>query len=568
MKEYSIKSIYLFSIIISLISFIISFIIISSLLKQNEQINKFYENTKLTIDVANDLLEKDLDEYIINYFSSSFKPSIISKIENDELPQESNYKIKYLKSIFNFDIYFLNLKDNKIFLLVEKDGIKNYLKLDLYKIFDQYFSVINLDFEYYIYYNNTFIYGNKDLFDKYSNTIFPNRINKIKSFYSSDFDIFYNLLKVRVFYKVNFFDNIINYSKTIIYSIIISFVFTILFFTIIYNYIYKNYNINYLLLKNFNPEKFIKENIKYKKTSIKEFNELYDLLMKNLEMIKAPYINTIYDNEILNKNLNVLKSENIAIIMFLDSFKKLMYNKINFRTFELAYKRIIDELPFESDLIKENLNVLFEELSLKIIETENIKRNYYEQIEILFQVLGEISEIREYSLKKNRLLGDLSILIGKKLNLDELALKGLYYGALVHDIGKSFIPDEILLKSEPLNEKEWKIIKRHTKYGFLLLKNINVYPFSVISKIVLTHHEKWNGSGYPYGLSEDEIPIESRIVSLIDTFISLITDKPYRKAYSLDEALEIIKSERGKSFDPKLVDIFVKNYNEIKKLVE
>ncbi|MBM7560182.1 hypothetical protein [Marinitoga litoralis] len=145
MKEYSIKSIYLFSIIISLISFIISFIIISSLLKQNEQINKFYENTKLTIDVANDLLERDLDEYIINYFSSSFKPSIISKIENDELPQESNYKIKYLKSIFNFDIYFLNLKDNKIFLLVEKDGIKNYLKLDLYKIFDQYFSVINLD---------------------------------------------------------------------------------------------------------------------------------------------------------------------------------------------------------------------------------------------------------------------------------------------------------------------------------------------------------------------------------------------------------------------------------------
>ncbi|KAF2955290.1 HD-GYP domain-containing protein [Marinitoga sp. 38H-ov] len=566
MKIYSIKSIYFFSIIISLISFIISFIIISSLLKQNEQVNKFYENTKLTINVSSDLLEKNFDDYIINYFSSSFKPSILFRAENNEFI-EFNYK-KFLKSLFYYDIYITGIKNNDLYLLVENNGIKNFFKLNLYKILDEYFSNITLDFEYYITDNdNNFLYGNKTLFNKYNSLILSNKITKERSYYLSDFEIFFDILKIRVFFKVRYFNHIIDYYKTIIYSLIISFIFTIVFISSIYNYIYKNYNINMSLLKNFNIEKLLNSDFKYIKTPIREFNALFEILMKNLEMIKTPFVNAIYENDILKKNINVLKSENNAIVLFLESFKKLLYGKMNYRSFELNFKRIIDDLPFESDLVKENLNMLFEELSLKIIETENIKNNYYEQIEILFQILGKISEIKEYSIKHNKLLGDLSLFIGKKLNLDEISLKGLYYGAISHDIGKSFIPDNILLKPSSLNKEDWELVKKHTKYGFLLVKNINIHPFNIISKIVLTHHEKWNGKGYPYGLSEDEIPIESRIISIVDVFLALISDKPYRKSYSVEEALEIIKKEKGKSFDPKIVDIFIRNFNEIKKII-
>lgn len=142
-------------------------------------------------------------------------------------------------------------------------------------------------------------------------------------------------------------------------------------------------------------------------------------------------------------------------------------------------------------------------------------------------------------------------------------------GALLHDIGKSLINKEILNKPSALSLQEFEIIKKHSELGFksLLSKHQN----SIIKNIVLFHHEKWNGTGYPLGLKESNIPIESRIVSIADFYDALTSDRTYKKAYSHEKVIEIIKSEREKSFDPDIVDIFemfqyifkkkLKNYN-------
>ncbi|WP_129409422.1 HD-GYP domain-containing protein [Marinitoga lauensis] len=179
-----------------------------------------------------------------------------------------------------------------------------------------------------------------------------------------------------------------------------------------------------------------------------------------------------------------------------------------------------------------------------------------------------MSEIKEYNPTHNILMGKISYYLGEKLELNEVQLKSLYYGAKIHDLGKVFIPDKILLKKGKLADEEWNIIKKHPKYGLIILNNLKIYPFLNIGKIIISHHEKWNGSGYPYGLSEEDIPLEGRIVAIADTLMALLSDKVYRPAYSFEEALKIIESESGKSFDPKLVDIFLKHKNQIKNIIK
>ena len=128
-------------------------------------------------------------------------------------------------------------------------------------------------------------------------------------------------------------------------------------------------------------------------------------------------------------------------------------------------------------------------------------------------------------------------------------------GALLHDIGKMGIPDDILLKRGPLNEEEWAIMRRHTSYAFDLLWPI---PFlRPALDIPYCHHERWDGTGYPRGLKGEEIPLAARVFSVVDSWDALIYDRPYRKAWPLEKALAYIAEMRGKHFDPALVDLFL-----------
>jgi HD-GYP domain-containing protein (c-di-GMP phosphodiesterase class II) len=142
----------------------------------------------------------------------------------------------------------------------------------------------------------------------------------------------------------------------------------------------------------------------------------------------------------------------------------------------------------------------------------------------------------------------------------------LYYvrlGALLHDIGKIGVPDSILLKPGKLTDDEWKIMKKHPEYAFQMLS-----PIAYLSKAIdipYCHHEKWDGTGYPRGLKGKQIPLSARIFAVVDVWDALTSDRPYRKAWPKDKAIEYIRSQSGSHFDPEVVDVFMKIINEDEK---
>jgi putative two-component system response regulator len=133
----------------------------------------------------------------------------------------------------------------------------------------------------------------------------------------------------------------------------------------------------------------------------------------------------------------------------------------------------------------------------------------------------------------------------------------------MHDIGKIGIPDAILLKPGKLTPEEFEIIKTHTVIGAKILEGDDSDILSMARDIVLGHHEKWDGSGYPFARAGESIPVSARIVALADVFDALTSERPYKMAWPLARAVEYIKANAGKHFDPELVDVFFENLSEI-----
>lgn len=153
--------------------------------------------------------------------------------------------------------------------------------------------------------------------------------------------------------------------------------------------------------------------------------------------------------------------------------------------------------------------------------------------------------------------------IAKSLAYNDEYVETLLYTTSLHDIGKIGIPDNILLKPGKLDDHEWDLMKKHTLIGADILENSPSIFLQRGREIALTHHEKWDGSGYPNGLVGADIPLEGRITAVADVFDALTTNRPYKKAFETDKAFKIIAEGRGKHFDPDIVDSFFSIKNEI-----
>ncbi|WP_159737845.1 HD domain-containing phosphohydrolase [Vibrio atypicus] len=137
--------------------------------------------------------------------------------------------------------------------------------------------------------------------------------------------------------------------------------------------------------------------------------------------------------------------------------------------------------------------------------------------------------------------------------------------APLHDTGKIGIPDSILKAERSLTEEEWVIMKTHSEIGANILSKSDCHVFKMAAEIALHHHEKWDGSGYPSGLSGEEIPMSARIVAVADVFDALTMERPYKKAWSVDDAVEEIKASSGSHFDPNIVECFIRTLPDIIK---
>ena len=132
----------------------------------------------------------------------------------------------------------------------------------------------------------------------------------------------------------------------------------------------------------------------------------------------------------------------------------------------------------------------------------------------------------------------------------------LFHAAPMHDVGKIGIPDNILLKPGKLDEVEWEVMRQHPAMGARIIGEHSDELLRAAHSVAITHHEKWDGSGYPNGLKGEEIPIFGRIVAIADVFDALTTARPYKKAWTVEAALEMIEEGAGKHFDPGLIQPF------------
>jgi putative nucleotidyltransferase with HDIG domain len=146
--------------------------------------------------------------------------------------------------------------------------------------------------------------------------------------------------------------------------------------------------------------------------------------------------------------------------------------------------------------------------------------------------------------------------LASELGAPEAELEHVYRGALLHDIGKMTVPDAILLKPGPLDEAEWEVMRRHPEHARRMLQDIALLRPAV--DIPYCHHERWDGTGYPRGLSGEDIPLAARIFSVIDVFEALTSDRPYRRAWTRDDALAYIRDSAGSQFDPRVVGAFLR----------
>lgn len=160
-------------------------------------------------------------------------------------------------------------------------------------------------------------------------------------------------------------------------------------------------------------------------------------------------------------------------------------------------------------------------------------------------------------------IGKYCRLIAEKMNLGEEFCEMISYASPMHDIGKIGIPDKILLKPGKLTDQEFDIIKTHSRIGARLLSRSKSKILQLAHDIALSHHERFNGRGYPDQLKGEKIPLCGRIVAIADTFDALTSKRPYKDPYPVDVAFDIIKKERGEQFDPDIFDVFAEHFAHI-----
>lgn len=206
---------------------------------------------------------------------------------------------------------------------------------------------------------------------------------------------------------------------------------------------------------------------------------------------------------------------------------------------------------------KRDLEDMVRERTAKLNET---------RLEII-RKLGRAAEFKDNETGMHVIrMSHYSRIIGKEIGMDDAEADLLLNAAPMHDIGKIGIPDNVLLKPGKLDLDEWTLMMKHAEYGTEILGQHESVLLNMAHTIALTHHEKWNGKGYPKGLTGEDIPLVGRIVAIADVFDALTTARPYKDAWPVEKAVNLIKEESGQHFEPKLVDAFVKCLPEILKM--
>ncbi len=213
------------------------------------------------------------------------------------------------------------------------------------------------------------------------------------------------------------------------------------------------------------------------------------------------------------------------------------------------------------------------ELESEVAKRTKELRKAFEKIKLAsLETIYRLTRAAEYKDEDTgahiQRMSNYSAIIARTMGLTKETVEFILYAAPMHDIGKIGIPDRILLKPAKLAHDDWVIMKQHTIIGGKILEGSDTGFIRLGEIIALTHHEKWDGTGYPKGLKGKATPLAGRIVAIADVFDALTSRRPYKEAFALEESYEIIKEGRGKHFDPDVVDAFFASEGELLAIKE
>ena len=271
--------------------------------------------------------------------------------------------------------------------------------------------------------------------------------------------------------------------------------------------------------------------------------------------------------ELIGKSHNIVRSPDTRKYIFKELWQKIQ-NKETWHG--IIKNRAKDGSAYFVDStvmpIIDSQNNIIEYISIRtdISKEMELKEDIMSTQKEVLHTLGELGEWR--SKETGEHVNRVSLFSGVLAQAYECTnedVQLLVAASPMHDIGKVVIPDKILLKPGKLTDEEFEIMKEHTTYGWEIFKKSNHDLLKTAALISHEHHEKWDGTGYPRGLSGKDIHLFGRITALCDVFDALSHDRVYKKAWSIEDTLEFIKSESGKAFEPKLVELFIENLDEI-----
>lgn len=213
------------------------------------------------------------------------------------------------------------------------------------------------------------------------------------------------------------------------------------------------------------------------------------------------------------------------------------------------------------------------ELESQVTErTKELKKAFDKVKSVSLEAIFRLTRAAEYKDEDTgdhiQRMSNYSAVIARAMGLEDQVTETILYTAPMHDIGKIGIPDHILLKPGTLTPDEWTIMKQHTLIGARILEGSDTEALRMGEIVALTHHEKWDGTGYPRGLNGKDIPLAGRIVAIADVFDALTSKRPYKDPFSLEKSYDIIKQGRGTHFDPEVVDAFFASEKELLDIKE
>lgn len=294
----------------------------------------------------------------------------------------------------------------------------------------------------------------------------------------------------------------------------------------------------------------------------------FDLILLDIDMPEL-------DGYGVMEALSTLTNNNLPPILVLTAAHTQSYRQ---RALDGGARDYVTK-PFDAnELLSRVRNILEIQMAQKFMHNQNeileqkVQKRTQELHDTRLQVIRRLGQAAEYRDEETGLhiirMSKISTLLGRAAGMSPEDCELLLSASPMHDIGKIGIPDNILLKPGKFDPEEWEVMQTHAQIGADILSGDDSSLMNMAHDIALTHHEKWNGKGYPNGLAGEAIPLVGRITAIADVFDALTSERPYKKSWPVEKAVDFIKNESGQHFDPRLVECFIENLPEIIEIMK